>query len=150
MSDGGTYTLLIERAAGGALTVGALGEIEFPAGWYAYTGSALGPGGFSRIDRHERVAAGEHDARHWHVDYLLGDPDSRLDDVVRSPGADVECAVARAVDGDATPEFGCSDCDCDSHLAYREDHAALVDAVERAHREADRREASERASGSER
>ncbi|WP_225335858.1 GIY-YIG nuclease family protein [Halomicrobium urmianum] len=135
MSDGGTYTLLIERTAGDSLSVGALGEIEFPAGWYAYTGSALGPGGFSRIDRHERVAAGEHDARHWHVDYLLGDPDSRLNGVVRSPGADAECTVARAVDGDAIPEFGCSDCDCDSHLAYQADRAALVESVERAHRE---------------
>jgi len=135
VTDGGTYTLLIERTAGDSVSVGALGEVEFPAGWYAYTGSALGPGGFSRIDRHERVVAGEHDARHWHVDYLLGDPDSGLDGVVRSPGADAECAVARAVDGDAVPAFGCSDCDCDSHLAYRADRAALQESVERAHDE---------------
>lgn len=134
-ADGGTYTLLIERREGGPLAVGALGGMSLPAGWYAYTGSALGPGGFSRVERHEWVAAGEHDVRHWHVDYLLGASDARLDQVVRSPG-DLECTVARAIDGDIVPDFGCSDCACESHLAYRGDRDALLASIERAHRRA--------------
>ncbi|MFC6724907.1 DUF123 domain-containing protein, partial [Halobium palmae] len=72
--EGGTYTLLFELAESTSLEVGALGTHTVPAGWYAYTGSALGSGGFARVCRHERVAAGDHDVRHWHVDYLGGCP----------------------------------------------------------------------------
>jgi|GEM_PF-3411524 len=42
----GTYTLVVERTVSDAVAVGALGEVLFPAGWYAYVGSAFGPGGF--------------------------------------------------------------------------------------------------------
>lgn len=132
--EGGTYTLLIERTDGGRIDVGALGSLSFPEGWYAYTGSALGSGGFSRVERHERVAAGEHDVRHWHVDYLLGAPGTSLDHVVRSAGVDIECAVADAVAGSRVEAFGSSDCDCESHLAFHPDRATLLDAVDRAHR----------------
>jgi endonuclease-3 len=135
MSDGGTYTLVIERTSGGPIEVGALGALEFPEGWYAYTGSALGSGGFSRIERHERVDAGEHDVRHWHVDYLLGAPDARIDHVIQSAGVDIECAVARALCGSRVADFGCSDCGCRSHLAYHPDRATLLDSVDRAHRQ---------------
>ncbi|MFB6150818.1 MAG: DUF123 domain-containing protein [Haloarculaceae archaeon] len=134
-ADEGTYTLVVELADPARIAVGALGEYAFDAGWYAYTGSAFGPGGFARVDRHRELAAGERDARHWHVDYLLGHPAASVDAVVRTPGADVECAVARAVAGERVPGFGASDCDCDSHLAYAEERATLVSSVERAHGE---------------
>mgnify|MGYP000141509389 CR=1 FL=1 len=130
---GGTYTLLIERTDDGRIEVGALGSLAFPAGWYAYTGSALGPGGFSRVERHERVAAGEHDARHWHVDYLLGAPATRIEQVRRSPDVDIECAVAGDLTGSHVRDFGSSDCGCDSHLAVHPDRATLLGSIERAH-----------------
>ena len=114
---GGTYTLLIELPEPAAITVGALGERRFPAGAYAYTGSALGSGGFSRVDRHRRVAAGEHDVRHWHVDYLLGHPASRIREVVTTDERDVECPVAGRLPEGPITGFGASDCDCRSHLA---------------------------------
>ncbi|MDS0282462.1 GIY-YIG nuclease family protein [Haloarcula onubensis] len=132
---GGTYTLVLSRASDGAVEVGALGPLDFPADWYAYTGSALGPGGFARVDRHRAVARGENDARHWHVDYLLGDPATSVERVVTTT-ADIECAVARRlVDavGGAVPDFGCSDCGCASHLVGCAERATLVTAVERAH-----------------
>ncbi len=75
---GGTYTLLIALAKPATIAVGALGECEFSAGRYAYTGSAFGPGGFSRVDRHREVASGDRDVRHWHIDYLLGHPRTRI------------------------------------------------------------------------
>ena len=137
---GGTYTLVLERHSDGPIEVGALGYIDFPAGWYAYTGSALGPGGFSRVERHRAVASGDNDARHWHVDYLLGDDATSVATAVRT-AADVECAVAgRLVDavGDGVPDFGCSDCDCPSHLVGCGDREELVSAVERAHKVAAR------------
>ena len=70
---GGTYTLLVELPECSTVEVGALGSLDLDAGWYAYTGSALGPGGFTRVQRHREMAVGERAARHWHVDYLLGD-----------------------------------------------------------------------------
>ena len=146
MTERGTYTLLVELATPTTISFGALGERDLPAGWYAYTGSALGTGGFARVERHGRVAGGEHDARHWHVDYLLGHPDSRLVDDVRTAGADAECTVAERVrngvpDHDApasadglaaVPGVGATDCDCPAHLhgpTDRETLAATVRAV---------------------
>jgi len=133
--DGGTYTLVLSRARDGPIEVGALGEIAFAADWYAYTGSALGPGGFSRVDRHRAVAGGDNDARHWHIDYLLGDDATSVDSVVTT-AADIECSVARRLAdavGGAVPEFGCSDCDCASHLVGCPERDVLTSAVERTH-----------------
>jgi endonuclease-3 len=133
---GGTYTLVLERSRSGPIAVGALGERQFPAGWYAYTGSALGAGGFSRIDRHRAVDRGENDTRHWHVDYLLGDEATRIE-TVWTTAADVECAVARGVLDVAgvagIDDFGCSDCDCRSHLAYHADRETLLECVDASH-----------------
>jgi len=134
---GGTYTLLIGLARPADITVGALGEHRFPAGAYAYTGSAFGPGGFGRVDRHYELAAGERGTRHWHVDYLLGHGDASIRGDVRTTDADVECAVAAALPEAPVAGFGASDCGCRSHLAYDEDGDRLRAAVSRAHRDAD-------------
>lgn len=116
-NGGGTYTLVVDVAEPATIEVGALGEHTLDAGTLAYTGSALGTGGFARVDRHRRTARGEHDVRHWHVDHLLGRPDVRIDRVVRSVGVDVECAVAEDLPAGPIDGFGASDCDCPSHLA---------------------------------
>jgi len=129
---GGTYTLLLWRSEPATIEVGALGEREFPAGWYAYTGSALGAGGFARVDRHHELAAGDRATRHWHVDYLLGHPGTELPGDVRSPGADRECAVARRLPDGPVEGFGASDCDCRSHLAHGSEQ--LHERVASAHR----------------
>lgn len=136
MSEG-TYTLLVELAGETTVEVGALGSYSFPAGWYAYTGSAFGPGGFARVDCHHEVAAGERDARHWHLDYFLGDTDAEIRTVVRTPDRDIECRVADTVDGHPVVHgFGSSDCDCPTHLVHSADRATLVDSVKAAHRDA--------------
>jgi len=134
-ADGGTYTLVVAFDGPATLAVGALGSIEFDADWYAYTGSAFGPGGFARVERHRELAAGERDARHWHVDYLLGHPAAGIERVVRTHGADVECAVAGALaaEFDRVPAFGASDCDCASHLVGASTLESLGATVERAH-----------------
>ena len=133
MAPRGTYTLVIELPSPWTIAVGALGERRFAAGWYAYTGSALGPGGLSRADRHHDVARGANDARHWHVDYLLGETAARIAAVGWTPGRDVECVVSGTIGGDAIPGFGASDCACQSHLRYRSDRERLVTAVCEAH-----------------
>jgi len=124
---GGTYTLVVDVAADATVAVGALGDVAFDAGTYAYTGSALGPGGFARVERHRELARGEREVRHWHVDSLLGHDATSVRTVVTTDG-DVECAVAsRLPDGPAG--FGASDCDCDGHLAA----GVTVDEVRAAH-----------------
>ena len=115
MTEKGTYTLLIRVEEPTTVRVSALGDVRFGEALYAYTGSAFGAGGLSRIDRHARVASGENEARHWHVDYLLGCDTSALVGAFVTPD-DAECAVARAIEGDCVPRFGASDCSCASHL----------------------------------
>lgn len=130
----GTYTLVVDLPETARVGVGALGEVEFPAGGYAYTGSAFGPGGLSRVERHHRVAAGEHDVRHWHVDSLLGDSAASIVAVVVTRKADVECAVASALGSGPVDGFGSSDCTCVSHLSFRSSVEALEEDVRDAHR----------------
>ena len=133
MTERGTYTLLVELPGEATVTVGALGTVPFRAGWYAYTGSAMGTVGFARVDRHRAVAAGRNDVRHWHLDYLLGETGARIDAVVTTAGRDVECAVSRAIAGDPVPGFGASDCECSSHLRYGDTRSALVGSIRDAH-----------------
>lgn len=133
MTDRGTYTLVVEVATATRARVGSLGEVEFPPGWYAYTGSALGPGGFERLARHREVARGERDVNHWHVDALLGLEASSVDVDVRSVGVDGECAVAGRTAGEPVAGFGATDCDCDSHLRFSPRRDELLASVDRAH-----------------
>ena len=122
----GAYALLFTVDPAATITVGALGDAAFPAGAYAYVGSAFGSNGLGRVGRHRRVADGAHDVRHWHVDYLGSHPNASLTAVVAAPRADVECRVATelrrrlaaATDDAVTPltGFGASDCECPAHL----------------------------------
>lgn len=126
---GGTYVLAIDVPRPLTLQVGALGDVAFRAGTYAYVGSAFGPGGFARIDRHRELARGERDTRHWHVDYLLGHAATTLESVVTYPDADRECELAARLPGEPVPDFGASDCGCRSHLLATPSADALVEAA---------------------
>jgi endonuclease-3 len=138
VTEGGTYTLLVELPTEVSVEFGAAETRQLKAGWYAYVGSALGSGGFSRVDRHRRLASGERDTRHWHVDYLLGHPETGIDEVIRSEGVDAECEVATGVRAacDPVPGIGATDCRCGSHLVYAPDRAELLAGVTRAHERA--------------
>lgn len=130
---GGTYTLLIELSRATTIEFGAIGERLLEPGWYGYVGSALGPGGFARIDRHRRVAEGTNDTRHWHIDYLLGHPASRIDRAIRSPGVDAECSISRAIEGRSIEGIGATDCACPTHLHYQSERDWLTASVNAAH-----------------
>ncbi|MFB6266502.1 MAG: DUF123 domain-containing protein [Halodesulfurarchaeum sp.] len=130
----GTYTLLIELPVPRSITFGAAGVRELEAGWYAYTGSALGPGGFRRVERHREIASGERETRHWHVDYLLGEGSSSLDAVWTTEGSEAECEIAASIGGEAIPGIGASDCTCDTHLRFGRRRADLAKRIARAHR----------------
>lgn len=125
--NGGTYVLELAVDRPLDLEVGALGNIQLETGTYAYVGSALGPGGFARIDRHRAVAAGERDVRHWHIDYLL--EVATLSATHRLPEVTLECELAHMLVGSVVEGFGASDCECPGHL-LQTDSAAIQRAIE--------------------
>ena len=129
MSGRGTYVLVVDLPQTTTLEVGALGDREFDAGPYAYVGSAFGSGGFARVDRHRELARGERDARHWHIDYLLGHDATRLETAFAYPDADRECELARSLPGEQVDGFGASDCDCPGHLLAAPDAETVREAA---------------------
>lgn len=115
----GTYVLLLRLDAPCTLAVGGLGAQAMPRGWYAYAGSAQGPGGLAARLRRHVAGAGR---LHWHIDYLrrkavpLGvwacEGEALLEHtwaaaLLRLPGANI--VVLR---------FGASDCRCPTHLVH--------------------------------
>lgn len=110
----GIYVLLISVAKNIGVRIGALGNINFPEGLYAYVGSAQN-NLEKRVERHLRRVK----PRFWHIDYLLN---SRQAEVVKTfykkGGRLQECRLARSLSEVAAPiiGFGSSDCTCTSHL----------------------------------
>jgi Uri superfamily endonuclease len=127
----GTYTLIMSLKEPMRMKVGALGELYFDEGYYAYTGSALGNAGFKRVGRHRDVAVGKNRTKQWHIDYLL--PHVDIVEVVTSPRP--ECSVAGDIDNylARVPRFGCSDCRCPTHLHYAEVLEKMKGVVHDAH-----------------
>lgn len=118
-SSRGTYLLLIWLGKPTKLTVGRAGTFTFQAGWYAYAGSALGPGGLqARLARHARTEK----RIHWHIDYLLEHACLVQSWQAVCPDR-LECRWSAALDhipkAQIVPRrFGASDCRCPGHLIY--------------------------------
>ena len=111
--DQGSYLLLLTLPADVAVTVGSLGRIHFPAGYYLYTGSAK-RNMAKRLDRHLRKRKNFH----WHIDYLRDVASSCFALPFRTRD-DLEHDLAGALSNIADwsiPKFGASDCSCPSHL----------------------------------
>ncbi|MFA5331969.1 MAG: DUF123 domain-containing protein [Methanoregula sp.] len=131
--DKGIYCLVLKNFACTA-KVGALGNIAFSAGWHCYIGSALGPGGLVRLDRHLKLAEQKDKKPKWHIDYLLTDPGFVVAYAVYAPTTEpLECRLAETLGEPGVKKFGCSDCRCPSHLLYRarEPKAEIVAAFTR-------------------
>lgn len=113
----GTYALLLRMGHRRTVTVGKLGTFIFPAGWYAYAGSARGPGGLAaRVSRHCR----ESKTRHWHIDYLRPYLEPVAAWFITGPERR-ECSWAKALirlprASIPSAGFGASDCRCPAHL----------------------------------
>jgi Uri superfamily endonuclease len=118
--DKGIYCLVFHNPACTA-GIGAMGEIAFRKGWHIYVGSALGPGGLKRLERHIALHEKKDKRPKWHVDYLLTNDNFPLRYAVSAATSlRLECLLASAIGGENVPGFGCSDCTCTSHLFYRE------------------------------
>lgn len=115
----GTYVLLFELRSLIRLSVGKLGIFRFPAGWYAYTGSALGPGGLpARIRHHLGITT----RPHWHMDYLR--PRGSIREIWYGQGRCYDehrwaaCLQSMPRSITVVPGFGSSDCRCGTHLVH--------------------------------
>lgn len=116
---GGTYALLLACPRSRKLRIGRLGDRWIRPGWYAYVGSAFGPGGLrSRCLRHLRPLR----RRHWHIDYLR--PAATLQDLwfttdpVPREHLWAEMIAGLPEAGIPILRFGASDCSCRSHLFH--------------------------------
>ena len=109
-----SYQLLIELPQPVRCCVGQLGEFDFPAGHYRYTGSAQ-RAFEARIARHLR----QEKTLRWHIDYLLAASGAHIVHVKRSRRP--ECDLNQATRGQVlVAGFGASDCraGCGAHLKY--------------------------------
>ncbi|MFW5946534.1 MAG: GIY-YIG nuclease family protein [Candidatus Natronoplasma sp.] len=110
----GIYFLILKLDEPINKRVGALGDIEFQDGRYIYVGSAQN-GLEGRISRHLRSEK----SKHWHIDYLL--ESAEIEEVLAfEMDREKECESARVLGDlfDKVENFGCTDCDCDSHLFF--------------------------------
>jgi len=110
----GTYALFLTIDPGAEITVGALGTIFFEAGEYCYVGSAMG-GLDQRVSRH----LSKKKTIRWHIDRLTTVAE-HMEAYESYPDPIPECALAKLAESsggaDYAPGFGCSDCDCRTHL----------------------------------
>lgn len=132
----GAYVLILQARGRARAAIGRLGTLRLEPGYYAYVGSALGPGGLrARLGRHLAPVR----RRHWHIDHLrahcpvaelwLTISPERLED--RWAGHLAGLPGAR----EAMPGFGASDRPGASHLIHFPDRppfAAFSSALERA------------------
>ena len=118
-TDPGSYILWLKLNRKRMLEIGRSGEHLFPPGFYAYCGSAFGPGGLkARLSHHLRPS----EKPRWHIDYLKnasrvtgiwysGTPENQEHRFVTSL---LECPGAEII----VERFGSSDCTCRTHLLY--------------------------------
>ena len=129
-NEPGIYTLILYLEKAREINVGSLGSVGFSAGYYSYTGSARGSGGLKRVDRHLQVLHGQKNTKRWHIDYLL--PNTRFMELfITKTMRDLECQIARSIAMRLLPMkgFGCTDCNCISHLHYSNDLQKMREAV---------------------
>jgi Uri superfamily endonuclease len=123
MEKQGAYILYLHIKKPLKLTVGSLGKTAFPAGLYAYAGSAC-RGAASRLARHRRLAETKSGKIHWHIDYLLVHPQTLWAGATMLEDG-MECNISKEIASKKgviapVPGFGSSDCrsGCEAHLYH--------------------------------
>jgi Uri superfamily endonuclease len=123
----GIYVLIIQVGEDIDVDVGALGRIAFTKGLYAYVGSAQ-TNLEQRIKRHLRSEK----RKFWHIDYLLDNAAAKIVKVFfKKADKAEECNVAKVIGekGEPIGGFGCSDCNCKSHLFHIGDYRFLQETM---------------------
>ncbi|UCE15252.1 MAG: GIY-YIG nuclease family protein [Candidatus Bathyarchaeota archaeon] len=121
----GTYTLIVFLRKEAQLKVRKLGTQRFSAGYYTYTGSALGTGASSlkqRVMRHLQ----KRKRKFWHIDFLLAHENAAVSAVIAAQtDGKAECNMNLSLKKKLEAKilvagFGASDCkqNCESHLLF--------------------------------
>ncbi|MBD3353511.1 MAG: DUF123 domain-containing protein [Candidatus Lokiarchaeota archaeon] len=132
MTKGAYVLITYNEEDNNEIRIGRLGKIQFQKGYYCYVGSALGKPKTSvclenRVRRHINssfVPNGDENRpkKHWHIDYVLANPHITIIKLLLIPcSVKIECEVAERLNMRSeglVNGFGCSDCECDSHLFY--------------------------------
>lgn len=120
----GCYCLIIQLDEDENLKIGKKLKIEFKKGYYVYIGSAMNSLE-SRVKRHLSKSK----KLHWHIDYLL--KYSQIIEVIYNIDKKVECEISKELSkrNYYIQDFGCSDCECDSHLYYFKNRKEAIDEV---------------------
>ena len=120
----GCYCLIIKVEENKNLKIGKKLKVEFKKGYYVYIGSAMN-GLESRVKRHLSKSK----KLHWHIDYLL--KYSQIIEVIYNIDQKVECELSKELSkrNEYIQDFGCSDCECDSHLYYFKNRKEAIDEV---------------------
>lgn len=101
-----SYVLLLYNDRRRRIEVGKLGVFDFEPGFYYYVGSAER---LSRVKRHFGKKR-----KKWHIDYI-----SEVFEIIGAVLVKLEeCELAGRVKLTPIKGFGCSDCNCFSHLFY--------------------------------
>lgn len=126
----GCYCLIIKLNKDTTIKIGKkLGKIDFNKGYYVYVGSAMNSLE-SRIKRH----LSDEKKLHWHVDYLLRK--AEITDVIYNESKrKIECDLSKSISqkSEGIKDFGCSDCECESHLYYFKNKKEAIETVENAY-----------------
>lgn len=121
----GCYCLVIKNDETTKIKIGKLGRLDFKKGYYVYVGSAMN-GLESRLKRH----LSNKKKMHWHVDYLL--KKSEITDIIYNESEKkIECELSQHISSKTSniEGFGCSDCECDSHLYYFKNKKEAIETV---------------------
>ena len=128
----GSYCLIIYVKKSSKIKIGKkLGQTDFKRGTYVYIGSALNSLE-SRLQRH----LSDDKKMHWHVDYLLKNQNSKIAEIIYTENdKKIECELSQYISQktDGIKDFGCSDCDCDSHLYYFKNKNEAIEQVKNAY-----------------
>ena len=126
----GCYCLIISMNDEKTIKIGKkLGKTTFKEGYYVYVGSAMNSLS-ARINRH----LSNEKKLHWHVDYLL--KNAKITDVIyNESNLKIECELSQylATKTIGIKDFGCSDCECESHLYYFKNRKEAIENVENAY-----------------
>lgn len=126
----GCYCLVIRLDETTEIRIGKkLGKIKFEKGYYVYVGSAMNSL-HSRINRH----LNDEKKLHWHIDYFL--KYSEITEVIyNKSNRKIECDLSQYIASKTSGirYFGCSDCDCESHLYYFKTKKEAIECVKDAY-----------------
>lgn len=115
----GSYVIILACSGNAVVPIGKSKTLDLKPGYYAYCGSAFGPGGINaRVNRHLKVKK----KKHWHIDYLR-DKCTIKEVWVCYKKENLEHRWAEDFiiqKKSSTPlkKFGSTDCKCQTHLFH--------------------------------